>query len=109
MGVENADGWRSGYEDLGVFGAVTAVGTWCLKMTVRGVVGKRTGNRHCWSLLHGKVGWRVVGADVTGICCGMKRKKDSSRNYGWKKRGRKLEAAHGLLGESEVSGLLTGS
>ena len=39
----------------------------------------------------------------------MKRKKDSSRNYGWKKRGRKLEAAHGLLGESEVSGQLTES
>ena len=38
----------------------------------------------------------------------MKKKKDSSRNYGWKKRGRKLEAAHGRLGESEVSGAANG-
>ena len=38
----------------------------------------------------------------------MKRKEDSSRNYGWKKRGRKLEAAHGLRGESEVSGAANG-
>ena len=109
MGVENADGWRTGYDDLGVFGTVAAVGAWCLEMTVRGVVGERTGSGHCWSLLDGRVCWRNVGADFTGICCGMKRKKDSSRNYGWKKRGRKLEAAHGLLGESEVSGQLTAS
>jgi hypothetical protein len=108
VGVENADGWRSGYDDLGVFGTVAAVDAWSLKMTVRGVVGERTGSGHCWSLLDGKVGWRSVGADVAGICCGMKMKNESPRSYGWKKRGRKLEAAHGLRGESEVSGAANG-